>query len=1470
MNKIIPVILLFFAFNTYSQKEANFWYFGEYAGLDFSTNPPSSIRGSIFTDEGSASISNSNGDLQFYTDGSTVFDSSGNNMNNGTGLFGNSSSSQSAIIVPKPKDSSIYYIFTVGNQNGANNKGVMYSIVDMSLNGGVGEITSKNNALNSSENAREKITSVRGAACNTFWLITSDRNNFYTYLIDENGVQNSATIFRHNKNLNSLRGYLKISPDGKTLVNASASSGTYIFDFNPATGEISGGDEIIGVSNSGYGVEFSRNGKKLYISSGTYSQINPFTGVRNTAKFANITQFSLESNNILDINNSAVEVYRTNTGYRGALQLASNGKIYYARSRTNFLGIINAPEKEAANINFVENGVSLGQLSTEGLPPFIQSFFLDINIKDNKTNNIINNQELQLCIGENRLIKPEEVQGTNVNYELTFNDGTSIKEITSSQTITNLTLNNIEIKNAGTYNLKITLKDLCDNDIEYNGTFNISVHQAASAKKPNDINSCDEDLNGFNIFDLQNNIDLKDKILTGLDTSNFEILYFNTLSAAADNVADTDLPNPYEINAGNTKTIHVRVQNINAPNACYALTSFTIAVTGIPVPETPSDYSFCDNTSVGSDTDGFINNFILKEKDKEILGENLDAAQYSVSYHTSEIGAKTSTTLDVIDKTTNYKNTTTNTQPIYVRVENVDNNTCFDASKSFKLIVNPLPVVASSELEYCLSKNNTNPTINLTLAAQNISNNYLNELFIYYEDELRIDEITNSTEYPVITNTRKSVYVKVFNKVTLCSRAVVELVLNIATEDDNSYDALQTPVCDDFTGVDASDTDKITNFYLNKAAIINSINPPANTNVFFYESINNRANSLDEIDITEYRNKELGTRNDTTIVTNGIQFPIYYKILSEINNNCQGLGQFYVQINTAPTANPVASLELCDSANDGDGANGIAQSFNLESQTLSILGAQNTTDYTVTYHLSKTDANAGNNPQASPFTNTTRDLQTIYIRVTDNNTNCFTDQTSFDLVVTPLPFANFVEDLEICDDNSDGSARNGFSKTIDLESQTGLILGTQDPTVYSITYHHTLLEAQNGSNPLFTPYSNTIPYEETIFVRIYNSVTMCNNSNSNFNVIVNPEPIVTAVSNLSYCDDDADGDDENQIIQNIDLESLNTQLLGNSQDPDDYNISFHISKTDASSGNLPIASPYTNTNPVETIFVRVQNKDTSCVNDDVTFDIIINSLPEFNVNATQILCLNDTPKNIFVEEPAAIYSYIWNDASGNMLSIEKNLDIAIGGSYSVTATTTNGTNCSRTKTIVVTESNPANLLPSYITIVDQGNAIGSEDNLSIVIDVLNNNLGPGDYQFALRNDDQNTTTPYQDNPLFENLEGGIYTIIVNDKNGCVPDATLQVSVLQFPEFFTPNGDNKNDTWIIKGANKTFYPNSKINIFNRYGKIVAQIPIDENGWDGNYNSKKMPSDDYWYNITLIPADTSKPTINKIGNFSLLRK
>ncbi|MEQ6122578.1 hypothetical protein AAON49_00060, partial [Pseudotenacibaculum sp. MALMAid0570] len=91
-------------------------------------------------------------------------------------------------------------------------------------------------------------------------------------------------------------------------------------------------------------------------------------------------------------------------------------------------------------------------------------------------------------------------------------------------------------------------------------------------------------------------------------------------------------------------------------------------------------------------------------------------------------------------------------------------------------------------------------------------------------------------------------------------------------------------------------------------------------------------------------------------------------------------------------------------------------------------------------------ANSGANPIAGTnmYENIVVNQQTIFVRVTNNTTGCFTDHTTFDLIVNPLPVANFVADLEICDDDSDGSAQNGFSQSFNLHDQTAGVLGTQD------------------------------------------------------------------------------------------------------------------------------------------------------------------------------------------------------------------------------------------------------------------------------------------------------------------------------------------------------------------------------------------------------------------------------------------
>ena len=253
--------------------------------------------------------------------------------------------------------------------------------------------------------------------------------------------------------------------------------------------------------------------------------------------------------------------------------------------------------------------------------------------------------------------------------------------------------------------------------------------------------------------------------------------------------------------------------------------------------------------------------------------------------------------------------------------------------------------------------------------------------------------------------------------------------------------------------------------------------------------------------------------------------------------------------------------------------------------------------------------------------------------------------------------------------------------------------------------------------------------------------------------------------------------------------------------------------------------------------------------------------------------MNDLPLNIRIESPRDVYSYVWENENADIISTDDNADIREGGIYRVTATSTNGTLCERSETIVINESNTATLNNSFITIVDESNDIGLRNNSSIFIDTINNELGPGEYQFAILNTDDGTRTPFagfQEEPLFENLEGGIYNVIVNDKNGCSPDTTLPVSVIQFPKFLTPNGDGDNDSWEVKGVNKLFYRDASINIFNRYGKLVAQLEIEGQGWDGTYNGKTLSSDDYWYSIQLIPTDENKPPVLKKGNFSLLRK
>ncbi|WP_445757050.1 T9SS type B sorting domain-containing protein [Polaribacter sp.] len=518
------------------------------------------------------------------------------------------------------------------------------------------------------------------------------------------------------------------------------------------------------------------------------------------------------------------------------------------------------------------------------------------------------------------------------------------------------------------------------------------------------------------------------------------------------------------------------------------------------------------------------------------------------------------------------------------------------------------------------------------------------------------------------------------------------------------------------------------------------------------------------------------------------------------------------------------------------------------------------------------------------ITNTPISFKNYQYRVILNRTGNSCDKTSNAIIlnINPEPITQDEVDLLQCDDDSD------LKTTINLtEAEISISANYLNET---FTYFETQPDAIAGSPEVADKLRYPVETFGEAWVRTISSDGCYRISKINLqvdfagDVAYNKE--FDAVCDDFLQDDGTNGpkNDDTDGITNFDFSVATSEILAffdsNPSLKEDLEVSYFETNEDRTAviHKIRDISNYRNTNfrsdvTRQTIYFKITNKNNNDCNGTGELYLKTNAVPSFTVTSPQIICLNDLPLNISVKNPMDMYTYQWTNESGTVLGSNDNINITTGGRYFVTATTTNGTLCSRTEMIEVNESNIATLQNNFVTIIDESNNIGSQNNLSISIDTITNNLGPGDYQFAIINTDTNERFPFagfQDEPLFENLEGGIYQIIVNDKNGCSPDATLPVSVIQFPKFFTPNGDGQNDTWVVKGANRTFYPNASINIFNRFGKLVAQVPIDGQGWNGTYNGNLLPSDDYWYNVTLIPSDTTKPTINKKGNFSLLRK
>ncbi len=437
---IVFYILNFtFLFPLFSQNQASKWYFGN-TGLDFSTAMPTLITNSAMSSfEGSASMCDANGNLLFYTDGVTVWNKNNQIMPNGNGIWGDASTTQ-FVAVPIPQSSSKYLLFTPPSQadtagnvsTGPCHGCLAYSAIDMSLANGNGDVVVTEKNIPLYHRATEKVTAIRHANGCDIWVVSHEYGNnaFYVYKVTEQGLNTTPVITNIGINHSIYQGlgasgYMKASKNGTKIACAIEAHHTIeVFDFDKNTGVLSNtitltDSQYVNTQNyyregqtyQPYGVEFSPDGKLLYVGLVTY----PYK----------LFQYNINLPTQDDVWASRILIDSSTTECR-TLQTAPNGKIYVGPASSSALSVINEPNMIGNNCNFQRNQQTLGTGSiTFGLPSFLNDFTEACTPPLPRPVVSIQSSAGSSCIGENRLLTATgdtAIRWYNSSYQLVGTD----------------------------------------------------------------------------------------------------------------------------------------------------------------------------------------------------------------------------------------------------------------------------------------------------------------------------------------------------------------------------------------------------------------------------------------------------------------------------------------------------------------------------------------------------------------------------------------------------------------------------------------------------------------------------------------------------------------------------------------------------------------------------------------------------------------------------------------------------------------------------------------------------------------------------------------------------------------------------------------------------------------------------------------------------------------------------------------
>lgn len=921
-------------------------------------------------------------------------------------------------------------------------------------------------------------------------------------------------------------------------------------------------------------------------------------------------------------------------------------------------------------------------------------------------------------------------------------------------------------------------------------------------------------------------------------------------------------PTAYENVVRGVQPIFVRVTN--AVTGCYRVVLLDIRVEPLPIllPLTLQERTVCSTNNQGYGV------FDLDQMAIEMID---GAPNVTVTWYPTLVSAQLG--INVITNTSNYQNINPFAETIYAVPQNTVTG-CKGTPVPVMLIINEAPAdVLLQPITVCDDTDNDDQddTYQFNLTQQNTAILAQLDPTRTYVISYFANELDARAGSPVIVNPTSYtghdgniIWVRIEYPISGCFIVTsFKLILNKPQELAHPATLI---VCDDAVSTAMS---AIFDLTLREDEILTPTGIGEGNVVTYYEVEADRDSGAANFipDPTQYRN----TVNPQNI---------YVRVVTP--QGCVSEESMLIMVAPVPTPRTPQTLEECDvvSSSDPEGYH----AFDLTLAAADVRGGDTLSQ--IHYYANLADYAAGveiANP--SSYVNTVQWNDTVIVSLSRTNpmpgSPTCSAYVTLNIKVNPLPpvynpATGGINFYAICNPLSTGYEQfNLIGHINDQLTANGVV-----PTDYYIRFYASAA-AEAAGTALPHLYTNTTQYQEPIWVVVRNIATGCTIKGTMMlyaEQAAVANPIVTN-NPLRTCDIDPYTGGNNDGVTDIDLTRVASEVLG-TQSATQFSLEYYTSQAAAITGDITsadyVATPAAyNAGPSGTIWVRITNTATNAPCFDVTnFNYVVDLLPEPIVSSLtgDTVCKNfETGAVDGVELWSGVsgtgYTYQWFLGGTAITTGTAEFYTALeAGMYTVVVTSPEGCVSVASDAFEILLSGPA--APAVGSGYVISNAFGDNQTLTVLVE------GYGEYQYSIAPGNEEATGPWQNSNVFENMPIGYYTIYIRDVKTDYPCAMVSisdVSVVDYPKFFTPNGDGYNDYWNIVGMANEQYADARILIFDRYGKLIKQLspqsrPDEGEGWDGTFNGKPVPSDDYWFLVEFTENNVKREFR---GHFALKR-